>query len=70
MSILKPILMTGVVLAFCANLAACNKSGAEKAGENLDSAVEEATQGEKKLNDGPLENAGEAIEGKKAQDNL
>jgi hypothetical protein len=42
-------------------LAACDGS-AEKAGENLDSAVEEATQGQENLGDGPLEQAGESID--------
>lgn len=42
-------------------LAACDGS-AEKSGENLDSAIEEATQGEENLGDGPLEQAGESID--------
>lgn len=42
-------------------LAACEGS-AEKAGENLDSSIEEATQGEENLNDGALEQAGEGID--------
>lgn len=42
-------------------LAACGDS-AEHAGENLDSSIEEATQGEENLGDGPLEQAGEAID--------
>jgi len=43
------------------SLAACDGS-AEKSGENLDSAIEEATQGEENLGDGPLEQAGEEID--------
>ena len=44
-------------------LAACNKDGsAEKAGEQMDSAIEEATQGEVNRDDGALEGAGEAID--------
>jgi hypothetical protein len=43
------------------HLAAC-EGGAERAGENLDSAVEEAVQGEENLGDGPLERAGESID--------
>jgi hypothetical protein len=38
---------------------ACERS-AEKAGENLDSSIEEATRGEENLTDGPMERAGEA----------
>ncbi len=58
---LKPIL---AALAAAAFLAACSEGGdAEQAGENLDSAFEEATQGEEKLGDGPLERAGENIDG-------
>jgi hypothetical protein len=51
-------------------LAACD-GGAERTGENLDSAVEEATQGEENLQDGPLERAGESIDeaGGNAQNN-
>jgi hypothetical protein len=41
-------------------LAACGS--AEKAGENADSAIEEATQGEENLGDGPLEQAGESVD--------
>lgn len=43
--------------------AACSDGGdAEQAGENLDSAFEEATQGEENLGDGPLERTGENID--------
>lgn len=42
-------------------LAACDGS-AEKTGENLDSSIEEATQGEENLGDGALEQAGEGID--------
>ena len=54
-----------VIAALAAvSLGACSPAGdAEKAGENMDSAIEEATQGEKNLSDGPLENAGEAAQG-------
>jgi hypothetical protein len=38
--------------------AACS----EQAGENADSAIEEATQGHENLGDGPLERAGEAVD--------
>jgi hypothetical protein len=44
-------------------LAACEPRGpAERAGEQADSAYEEATQGSKDFRDGPMENAGEAID--------
>jgi hypothetical protein len=42
-------------------LGACDGS-AEKAGENMDNNIEEATQGERNLNDGAMEQAGEAID--------
>jgi hypothetical protein len=38
-------------------LAAC-----EKAGEDIDSAIEKTVDGEKKLDDGPFEKAGEAVD--------
>ena len=43
-------------------LAACQPGGAEKAGENADSAIEQAGGGQKDLTDGPMENAGEAVD--------
>lgn len=42
-------------------LAACDGS-AEKTGENLDSAVENATQGHKNMGDGAMEKAGEQVD--------
>jgi len=42
-------------------LAACGDS-AEKAGENLDNQIEDATQGERDMGDGAFERAGEAID--------
>lgn len=54
-------LVTAVAAAAMLSLAACGDS-AEKTGENLDSAIEEATQGEENLQDGALENAGESID--------
>lgn len=41
-------------------LAACGN--AEEAGENIDGAIEEATQGHENLGDGPMERAGESID--------
>ncbi len=54
-------LVTAAAATAMLSLAACGNS-AEKAGENLDSAIEEATQGEENLQDGPLEQAGESID--------
>ena len=45
-----------------AALAACQPGGAEKAGEKADSAYKKATTGQKDLTDGPMENAGEAVD--------
>lgn len=56
----RPILIVAAVAALGA---ACSPQGsAEKAGENLDSAIEETTQGSKNLGDGPIEGAGESID--------
>lgn len=53
---------TAIAAAAMLSLAACGQGGAEKAGENLDSSVEQATQGHENLGDGPAEQAGEAID--------
>ena len=56
----RPIILVAAVAALGA---ACSpEGGAEKAGENIDSAIEETTQGSKNLGDGPLEGAGESID--------
>ncbi len=54
-------------VAACAlALAACGQSAvqgsAEEAGERADTQFEQATEGSTDLSDGPLENAGEAID--------
>lgn len=54
-------LATAAAAAAMLSLAACDGS-AEKAGENMDSAIEEATQGHENLGDGALERAGESID--------
>ncbi|MEZ5957821.1 MAG: hypothetical protein R3C27_11500 [Hyphomonadaceae bacterium] len=54
-------LATAAAAAAMLSLAACDGS-AEKAGENMDSAVEEATQGHENLGDGAFEQAGESID--------
>ena len=55
------MIATAAVVAAAMGLAACDGS-AEKSGENMDSAIEEATQGQENLGDGPLEQAGEGID--------
>jgi hypothetical protein len=48
---------------FCAAIASALVLGAcEKAGEDIDSAIEKTVDGEKKLDDGPFEKAGEAVD--------
>ena len=54
------IALSAIIAGF--SLAACTAGDAEKAGERADSAYEEAVDGQKDLTDGPLENAGEAID--------
>ncbi|MGE0740097.1 MAG: hypothetical protein AB7O98_02050 [Hyphomonadaceae bacterium] len=57
------LIATASVAVAALGLAACGDGGsAEKSGENLDSAIEEATQGQENLGDGPLERAGEEID--------
>ena len=59
---LKQLLIAGA-LGGLSLTAACSDGGsAEKAGENLDSAIEETTQGHENLGDGPAERAGEALD--------
>lgn len=58
---MRKMIASAAVAAAMLGLAACGES-AEKAGENMDSAIEEATQGEKNLGDGAFEQAGEAID--------
>jgi hypothetical protein len=53
---------TAVAAAAMLSLAACDGGSAERAGENADSAIEEATQGQENLGDGALERAGEGID--------
>lgn len=58
----KLLLAVGLVLGLSV-LPACSQQGSsEKAGEKMDSAIEESTQGEINRGDGPLENTGEAID--------
>jgi hypothetical protein len=55
------LIATATVAIAALGLAACGDS-AEKTGENMDSAIEEATQGHENLGDGPLEQAGENVD--------
>ncbi len=59
---MRKIIAAAAAAAFALGLAACGEGGAEKAGENLDSAIEETTQGSENLNDGAFEQAGEGID--------
>jgi len=54
-------LAAAAIAAAALGLAGCGDS-AEESGENLDSAFEEATQGEENLGDGPLERVGEDVD--------
>ncbi len=56
------IAMYAGLLAGAMGLAACNDGSAEKSGEKLDSAIDNATKGEENKSDGALEKAGEAID--------
>ncbi|MEZ6023118.1 MAG: hypothetical protein R3C16_06840 [Hyphomonadaceae bacterium] len=62
------LLVTAAAAAATLGLAACGDS-AEEAGENVDSAIEEATQGEENLGDGPFEQAGESVDEATGQTN-
>lgn len=55
-------LILAAAMAAALSLGACNNGSAERAGENIDSAVENATQGHENAGNGPMENAGEAID--------
>ncbi len=60
---MRKLKTTGLMLAGLLMLAACGEnSSAEKQGEKMDSAIEEAVTGEVDRDDGVLENAGEAID--------
>jgi len=62
-SMLFRTLLAATAVLGLTGLGACSPEGsAEKTGEDMDSAIEEATQGEVNRGDGALENAGEAID--------
>jgi hypothetical protein len=56
------IIAAAAAAAAALGLAACGEGGAERAGEDLDSAIEETTQGAENLGDGALERAGEGLD--------
>jgi hypothetical protein len=49
-------------LAGLAGLGACSEGSSENAGEKMDSAIEQATQGHENKGDGALEKAGEQVD--------
>ncbi len=59
---MRKAIATALAAAAMLSLAACGENNAEQAGENLDSSIEEATEGHENLGDGSLEQAGEAID--------
>ncbi|MEX1252322.1 MAG: hypothetical protein WEA77_14170 [Hyphomonas sp.] len=58
---MKPLTTLTAALTGAFVLAACGGS-AEKQGEKMDSAIEETLTGEENMDDGLLENTGEAID--------
>lgn len=66
---LKQVLAASAIGALMLAAACSNESSAEKAGENLDSAIEQTTQGHENSGDGAMENAGEAIDQATGQQN-
>lgn len=58
----KSLLTVAFVLGLAVLPACSPKGSSEKAGEKMDSAIEESTQGEINRGDGPLEKTGEAID--------
>ncbi len=58
---LKQIMSAGATACLLL-VTACGAGPAEKTGENMDSAIEESTQGSTDMMDGPMENAGEAMD--------
>lgn len=56
------LLITAAAAAFALGLAACSQGTQEEAGEQADTAAEQATTGETDLGQGPMEEAGEAAD--------
>lgn len=56
------LLITAAAAAFALGLAACSQGTQEEAGEQADTAAEQATTGETNLGQGPMEEAGEAAD--------
>jgi hypothetical protein len=63
------MLICAGAVAGVVGLGACSEGSSEKAGEKLDSAIEEATQGHENKGDGPFEKAGEAVDKTTGQTN-
>jgi len=57
----RTLICAGAIVGFV-GLGACSEGSSEKAGEKLDSAVEQATQGHENKGDGAFEKAGEAVD--------
>ena len=53
------LLITAAAAAFALGLGACTQGNQEEAGEQADTAAEQATTGETNLGQGPMEEAGE-----------
>ena len=67
---MRKLTSTGLVLAGMLALTACGQdTSAEKQGEKMDSAIEEATGQEIDRGDGVMENAGEVIDDMTGQEN-
>ena len=56
------LLITAAAAAFALGLGACSQGPNEEAGEQADTAAEQATTGETNLGQGPMEEAGEAAD--------
>lgn len=59
---LKQLTLAGAAGALLLAAACSDGGSAEEAGQNLDSSIEEATQGHENAGDGPMERAGEAVD--------
>jgi ABC-type phosphate/phosphonate transport system substrate-binding protein len=66
---LKQVLAASAIGVLMFAAACSNENSAEKAGENLDSAIEQSTRGHENSGDGPMENAGEAIDSATGHEN-
>jgi hypothetical protein len=55
-------LLVATAFAGLVGLAGCGQQSAESAGEKMDNAVENATQGHENAGDGAMEQAGQAVD--------